>query len=231
MPRFLEARRSFRTDGVALLPVRTRRTLCGHAPMTTASTVHCPRRGEAVDADECFTCAHFTGVVPHGRDAAIRCAGVGTPDELCDGIDAETTSVQAVMSRDVVCVTPGTGIDAVATLLIERGYSGVPVVDASGVPVGVVSKTDLVRASREIEPHERDERCVGDIMMPVAFSLAEDATLGMVASMMACEGVHRVPVVDAAGRIVGIVTTLDLVRWIARVGARDVTLDEYPLDR
>jgi CBS-domain-containing membrane protein len=35
-------------------------------------------------------------------------------------------------------------------------------------------------------------------------------------------------VVDDAGHVVGIVSSLDLVRWIARVSAREATLDERP---
>ena len=216
MPRENSVPRSSRSDA-ALLPVRTRRTLSGKAPMTSASTVHCPRRAASVDADECFACRFFTGVVPHGRSAAVRCTGVdAAPAELGDGDDADTTSVQAIMTRDVVCVTPDMSLAAVTALLVDRGYGGVPVVDDDGAPMGIVSKTDLVRAVHEVEADEREDRTVRDVMMPIAFSLTEQATVATVAAMMSCESVHRIPVVDDAGRVVGIVSSLDLVRCVAR---------------
>jgi CBS domain-containing protein len=226
MPRENPVHGSLRSDA-ALLPVRIRRTLSGDAPMRSESTVHCPRRDTSLDADECFACRFFAAVVPHRDGAAIRCEGArGEPADLADGEDADTTSVQAIMTRDVVCVTPSLSLDALTTLLVDRGFGGVPVVDAEGYPVGVVSKTDLVRASRELEAHDRETSTVGDVMMPIAFTLTEQATVATVAALMTCEGVHRMPVVDDAGHVVGIVSSLDLVRWIARVSAREANLDE-----
>src|SRR4029079_18434500 len=58
---------------------------------------------------------------------------------------ADRTPVSAIMTTDVICVQPDVSIESVTRLLLERGISGVPVVDADGVPVGLVSKTDLLR--------------------------------------------------------------------------------------
>ena len=52
-------------------------------------------------------------------------------------------------------------------------------------------------------------------MMPMAFSIHEDATVGEASAMMAVEGVHRLPVVDEDGDIVGMLSTTDVVRWVA----------------
>jgi CBS-domain-containing membrane protein len=49
-----------------------------------------------------------------------------------------------VMTTDVITVDPETTVQALATLLAERGISGAPVVDASGRLVGIVSEGDLL---------------------------------------------------------------------------------------
>ncbi len=54
--------------------------------------------------------------------------------------------------------------------------------------------------------------------MSLVFSLPEHASLAQAAALMALEGVHRIPVVAADGKVVGIVSSLDLMRWMARRG-------------
>jgi hypothetical protein len=47
--------------------------------------------------------------------------------------------------HDVVCVEPKVSVEALTALFVERGFSGAPVVDGHGKPIGVLSKTDLLR--------------------------------------------------------------------------------------
>jgi CBS domain-containing protein len=153
------------------------------------------------------------------------------PGQLADAI-----AVSAIMTPRVVCVTEDLGVDTLTVLLDEKGFGGVPVVDRQGGLIGMVSKTDIVRMAREhdetqavpaivLHQRERDEpgcheiegetRTVADIMMPIAFSIPEGATIGQASAMMATEGVHRLPVTDADGNIVGILSATDVVRWLA----------------
>lgn len=134
-----------------------------------------------------------------------------------------------VMSRNVVAVRPEDSLDAVTATFLQRGISGAPVVDDDGRPIGIVSKTDLLRASydaadddvvedhceRGFHVHDLATPCVRDVMTPVVFALPEDAHVSRAAALMAYENVHRVPVVDDGGRLVGIVSTTDVVRWMA----------------
>ena len=124
--------------------------------------------------------------------------------------DAARTPLATVMTGDVICVRPGLAIDTLAALFIDRGIAGAPVVDETGRAIGVVSKSDLVQAALE-----REEGTVADIMMPIAFTLPETASLSHAAALMAFEGVHRLPVVASDGTIVGIVSAMDVVRWVA----------------
>ena len=141
------------------------------------------------------------------------------------------------MSQSVTCLTADVSVEALTALLLEDNISGVPVVDAEGFPIGVVSKTDILRERFENadlydEPLPIAERraaglddgyrltplsrvTVGEIMMPVAFTLCETDSLANAATLMSVEGVHRVPVVGSDGRVVGILSALDLARWMA----------------
>jgi CBS domain-containing protein len=52
-------------------------------------------------------------------------------------------------------------------------------------------------------------------MTPVVFAVPENAPIEKAAALMAFEGVHRVPVVSSAGQIVGILSSLDIISWLA----------------
>jgi CBS-domain-containing membrane protein len=77
----------------------------------------------------------------------------------------------------------------------------------------MVSKTDLLHRKRE---PDGDETRVRDIMMSTAFCLSESESIAKAAGLMAFEGVHRVPVVGQRGMVTGVVSPLDVMRWLAR---------------
>ncbi len=119
--------------------------------------------------------------------------------------------ISSIMTRKVVCARPEMDASLLRARLLEHGVSGAPVVDDWGRVLGVASKTDLVE--HEVTS-ERGNKTVGDIMMPMAFTLPAEASIGQAAALMAYEGVHRVVVVDAKGCVVGLVSTLDIARWL-----------------
>jgi CBS domain-containing protein len=53
-------------------------------------------------------------------------------------------------------------------------------------------------------------------MSHLVFSLPEGATVPQAAALMAYEGVHRAPVVSVDDRVVGIVSSLDVLKWLGR---------------
>ena len=143
------------------------------------------------------------------------------------------TTVETLMSRTTYCVRPEVAVDSVITMLLEHHMSGVPVVDEDGRPIGVITKTDLLRHLHErgdgvdtfgvkegavepgFHPTDFDGATAGDVMMPVVFAVEQDVTVAQAAALMAGEGIHRVPVIDAGGTVVGILSTLDITRWVA----------------
>jgi CBS domain-containing protein len=112
------------------------------------------------------------------------------------------------MTADVWCVGEDLDSEIATQLLLDRNIGGAPVVDSVGRPVGVISRTDLLRE------RNRSSR-VREIMTPMVFALPERATVAQAAALMAFERVHRLPVVSEDGRVVGVVSSIDLVAWLA----------------
>jgi CBS domain-containing protein len=153
-----------------------------------------------------------------------------------------------VMTRDVVSVTSDMPMRKIAALLLEKRISGVPVVDASGTPIGIVSEGDLIGRS-EAEREARQDwwltilaegedlspdflaslnyPTAHDLMSAPVTTVHEETNLGEIARILMTHRIKRVPVIRD-GHIVGIVSRADLVRAlpvslnksVAEAGAR-----------
>ena len=135
-----------------------------------------------------------------------------------------------VMTPRVVAVQPETPLGEVAERMAREGVSGVPVVDAQGRALGVISEADFLSRMAEeagtgfmgvVAQCLQGKKCLAvpvrgraaaDIMSSPPVTVQEDATVLEVAERMATEGINRVPVLDAGGVVVGIVSRADLVR-------------------
>jgi CBS domain-containing protein len=146
--------------------------------------------------------------------------------------------VADVMTRSVAAVRAETPLKDVAALMVERGISGVPVVDAEGAVLGVVSEADFVIKERgvvgsrnrllaRIFGESRQARAelvkikattAGQAMTSPALTMEAGDTLQQAAELMASRRVNRLPVVEG-GRLVGIVTRADIVRAYIRPDA------------
>ncbi|SDH74207.1 BON domain-containing protein [Sinosporangium album] len=150
-------------------------------------------------------------------------------------------TVQDVMTTDVVAVEEKATFHAVAELLIENGLSGAPVLSDDGRVVGVVSEADLLRKEEfkqryygdDYQPPLRSrlrhlagsERGVygkslgesaGELMSRPPIVVLATAPVVGAARLMDRHGVKRLPVVDAEGRLVGIVSRRDLLKVFVR---------------
>jgi CBS domain-containing protein len=135
------------------------------------------------------------------------------------------------MNRDVVVVSPRMPLKDVARVLVNRHFSGVPVVDDEGKVLGVLSEADILAKERgpggassifgralELETwgQKHDARDAGDAMTAPAVTIRPQRSVAEAASLMLDRGVNRLPVVDADEKLVGIVTRADLVRAFVR---------------
>ena len=140
-------------------------------------------------------------------------------------------TVNDVMVEDVVSVSPSTPFKRVVDLLWINEVSALPVVDDRGVLAGIVTETDLLaraefRASthRGLTPkallYEKLERAApltaADLMTSPVVTVKPDATLSDTARLMRSRHLRRLPVLDEAGTLVGMVSQVDLLKVFFR---------------
>ncbi|MDX1691258.1 MAG: CBS domain-containing protein [Acidimicrobiia bacterium] len=152
--------------------------------------------------------------------------------------------VRDIMTTDPMTVRPETLLKEAARIMVRNQISGLPVVDAAGDLVGIVTEGDFLRqeASRE-RPYRRslldalfgDEapeppaaESVGEVMTGELVTITPDATLGEAARVMAGRNVKRLPVLDADGELVGIISRADVVNAFTKPD--DVIEDEVRED-
>jgi CBS domain-containing protein len=217
-----------------LLTIRDRRTLGDATGVAVSRTVDCPRRASSVDVHDCGHCGFGKIVWREGAPRAeVKCTHARTLglDPRPITFDAHTL-VKSVMSPHVLCVREDASLDAIATLFLEDHLTAVPVLDAEGRPMGMVSKTDLLREVRErgeipeapvktklpsgFHVDRSMATTAGDVMTPLVFAVLENATLAQAIPLMAFEGVHHAPVVTTEGRVVGVLSSMDVLRWLSQ---------------
>lgn len=131
-----------------------------------------------------------------------------------------------VMTTDVVVVGPDTLARDAAQLLAERGFTALPVVDASGALVGVVSEAELLRDrlpqdprwlvhGEPVEARRAPADVVAQVLTRPLVTVDPNTDLAEVAGLMLKHGVRSVPVVHE-GHLAGIVTRRDMLRSITR---------------
>lgn len=126
----------------------------------------------------------------------------------------------SIMTRDVICVRGDLAVEEVVDLLVDNYIGCVPVVDKDGAPIGMITKRDLVEpfASRARVRFATSEQpaTASMIMLPIALTIDEHATVLQAAALMDRQRMHHVPVVSSTGRLVGVVSSLDIVRWLVQ---------------
>ena len=222
------------------LDVRTIQVLHGDGGEDRHATVYCPNREKSLSVDDCLACERCSGLrFDSERHAQVYCNFWSSDDEpkraaaAADplGQAALTTPVSEIMEREVVCVAPDLAVEALTALLLDRSMSGAPVVAAAGAPGGVVSKTDILRSDhdrggtedvptralgRGFHACDVARTTVGEIMTPLVLALPEGSSIAQAAALMAFEGIHRVPVVSDGHQVVGLLSSLDVLRWLAQ---------------
>jgi CBS-domain-containing membrane protein len=131
--------------------------------------------------------------------------------------------VKEIMTAPVVTVTVDTAVSAVAAVLHGRRISAVPVLDAAGAVVGLVSQYDLLA---------RSGGTAGQVMTQAVVSVSEDTDVDDVRHLLVERRIRRVPVL-AGGRLVGVVSRSDVVallttEWACRVCGETVRGEHPP---
>jgi len=141
-------------------------------------------------------------------------------------------SAGEVMSRDVVSVAPGTPLRQVIESMLGKLHRAVPVVE-DGTPLGIITNSDLVERGglgvrMELLPSLEPDNLMAelarlgtssmtarDVMTASPVTVRSSTPLTLVAELMARRRLKRFPVVDDQGRLVGMISRLDVLHTAA----------------
>jgi CBS-domain-containing membrane protein len=151
-------------------------------------------------------------------------------------------SAADLMSPNPVSIREEASVQEAIAMLTDRGFSAAPVIDEAGRPVGVLSRADILVHERELsmapqpdleeeEPVERTVRVqrplpsgfsvavvdptqVRDIMTPAVFSVTPETPANKVVEQMLELNVHQLYVVDHEQFLIGVISTLDVLRHL-----------------
>ncbi|WP_341738641.1 CBS domain-containing protein [Microcoleus sp. CAWBG640] len=144
-------------------------------------------------------------------------------------------TVADLMTREPLTARAEMSVKEAIKILAARRISGLPVVDANDLLIGVISETDLMwqetgatpptyimildsviyleNSSRyEQELHKALGQTVGEVMSRQPISITPEKSVQEAAKLLHERKIHRLPVIDANGKVIGILTRGDIVR-------------------
>lgn len=135
-----------------------------------------------------------------------------------------------LMKPNPVSIRDNATIAEAISLLTDKGFSAAPVIDEAGYPVGVLSQSDIiihqgeqikqltsvsgttVAKVSEGQLSKVTDSLVKDIMTPAVFSVTGETPASQVVGHFLALNVHRLFVVDKSGILIGVITTLDVLK-------------------
>lgn len=121
------------------------------------------------------------------------------------------TPVTAIMTREFLQVTEAATVDLIFDIMALDGPSGLPVVGPNNELIGMVDADDLLEEQSDYWSMES----IRTIAIPFCPSLPVTATVAQAAALLAREKMLQVPIVNDDDNVVGVVSCLDVVRWLA----------------
>jgi CBS domain-containing protein len=118
-------------------------------------------------------------------------------------------TVGSVMEKEVQSGMKDSEAKLLASYMME-GFGSVPIIDGTSKLVGIVSEFDLLKALRKGKNLE--DVMAGDIMTANPVSVTQDTNVLTLIDVLQNNHLIRVPVVDAKGKLIGIVARRDLLR-------------------
>ena len=143
----------------------------------------------------------------------------GERTEASSRLQFDRLAVGDVMTMDPVTVDVDARVEVAEQLLAAYRISGLPVVDAAGHLVGVLSRTDLFldggAAWSKLARGRASGLRVGEIMSSPPLTVGLSGTLAEAARIMRDERVHRLVVVNEQDEPIGVLSATDYVTLIA----------------
>lgn len=144
-------------------------------------------------------------------------------------------TVADLMTREPLTARPEMSLKEVIKILADRRISGLPVVDEHDLLIGIISETDLMWRETGVTPpayimvldsviylenpsryeqelHKALGQTVGEVMSRDPVSIAPEKSVQEAAKLLHDRHIHRLPVLDTTGKVIGILTRGDIVR-------------------
>lgn len=162
--------------------------------------------------------------------------------DVCPALTLRVETAADLMTPNPVSIPAKALVGEAIVVLTERGFSAAPVIDEAGRPIGVLSRTDLLVHERECEGQPASCQCeetrvgvardarhfhhegfhvrsvdrtrVRDIMTPTVLCVTPATPAGQVVRQLLQLNVHRLFVVDDGGILVGVISTVDVLRHL-----------------
>ncbi len=207
---------------MSTLPIRIREVVRPDGTRVRELLVFCPREATSSSPDRCARCGYRCPPENEALAPAVGCnvepaseEGASSSDGLLYGPHAAASRVPAgaASAQVVVCIQADTPL-SVASRVAEsnRRWLAFPVVDETGVLLGSVPTAVLTLAAD-------DERArfiaTAESMVP-SFAVRESDRLDEVIGTMTSHHLRHVPIIDDARRVTGLLTDIELLRWVAR---------------
>jgi len=147
-------------------------------------------------------------------------------------------TAEDLMVPNPISLRAEAGVTEAMMLFTEKGITAAPVIDEAGRPIGVISRSDLLIHQWEHTKHRggsrpeyfdaptfgteepadegmsRTSATVAELMTPAVFAVAPDTPVHRVVNDMVGLHVHRLFVVDDAGVLVGVISTMDVLKHL-----------------
>jgi len=159
----------------------------------------------------------------------------------------EAATAADLMADSPVSLRSSAGVREALALFTDKSIGAAPVIDEAGHPVGVLSRSDLLVHEREhgvkighspafffeqevrhgkkvpedFEIENVDDCIVGDLMTPAVFSVSPETPIDKVIAEMVALHVHRLFVVDHSGTLVGVISTMDILKRLRPTTAKE----------
>lgn len=140
--------------------------------------------------------------------------------------------VQDVMRTEVVSISPETPLAEVVTMLLQKGYRSLPVVDENRRLLGIITDGDLLNRAglsarldfqeelsdaavqKQLSALRAQHIQAGELMTSPVITVSPTNRLQQAVELMATHHLKRLPVVNGNGRLVGLISRVDVLRAI-----------------
>jgi CBS domain-containing protein len=195
------------------LIVHRRRVIGPDGQEQVEEVVACPAERGSVDIRRCQQCGH--GSSPVYDEAmgcvVVDCARAARPPASVEndrGVCApRTTSIATLFTRDVICAEAETPAARMTVAVHEAEVGAFPVVDRARMPIGIVEVRQLLAAP--------PDAVVSDVMTPRPLRVRDEVSVARAAAMMAHNRVHHLVVIGEDGKLLGILSSLDICRYLS----------------